>query len=52
MFAASGVYVHIGCRFITARTLTPLTVTQCDKMQSAVKRKAGKKDWKEEDVII
>lgn len=30
-----------------------LSLTQCDKMQSAVKRKAeGEKDRKEEEVII
>lgn len=52
MFVASDVHVHWLRRFITARMAPPLIVTQCDKMQSAVKRKEGKKDGKEEEVII
>ena len=54
MFVAGDVHVHWLRGFITApKTLPPLILTQCDKMQSAVKRKAGKKkDRKEEEVII
>lgn len=54
MFVTSDVHVHWLRRFITARTPQQLSLTQCDKMQSAVKRKArgGGKDRKEEEVII
>lgn len=40
MFVTSDVHVHWLRRFITARTPQQLSLTQCDKMQSAVKRKA------------
>lgn len=43
MFVASDVHVHWLRRFITARMPLPLIVMQCDKMQSAVKRKEGEK---------
>lgn len=40
-------------RFITGPTPPPrLTLTRCDKMQNAVKRKAEKKGRKEGAVII
>lgn len=39
MFVTSDVHVHWLRRFITARTPQQLSLTQCDKMQSAVKRK-------------
>lgn len=41
MFVASD--VHWLHRFITAQMPPPLTLTQCDKMQSTVKRKAAEK---------
>ena len=43
MFVANDVHVYWLRRFITAWAPLPLSLTQCDKMQSAVKRKAGKK---------
>lgn len=53
MFVAGDVHVHWHSRFITAGVLLHLSLTHCDKMQNAVKRKAEeKKDRKEEAVII
>lgn len=52
MFVASHVHVHWLHRLITDWTSLPLILMQCDKMQSAVKRKAGIRDRKEEEVII
>lgn len=46
------VHVRRRSRFITAGAPLRLTLTHCDKMQNAVKRKAEKKDRKEEAVII
>ena len=52
MFVSSHVHIHRLRRFITECTLLPLILTQCDKMQSTVKRRVGKRDRKEEEVII
>lgn len=52
MFVTGDVHVHWHSRFITAEALLRLSLTHCDKMQNAVKRKAEKKDRKEEAVII
>lgn len=52
MFVVSDVHVQWHSRFITAGALLRLSLTHCDKMQNAGKRKAEKKDRKEEAVII
>lgn len=43
MFVVSDVHVHWLRRFITAPTLPPLILTQCDKMQSLLKERREKK---------
>lgn len=52
MFVVSDAHVQWHSRFITAGALLRLSLMHCDKMQNAVKRKAEKKDRKEEAAII